>query len=232
MTKHKSTVDLQEISKFAQNSNHWWDLEGPFKTLHDINPVRLEFILSQKPLSGLRVLDLGCGGGLLSEALAKSGALVTGVDAGIEAIEVAKIHAAGESLSIEYLCTPIEDYEGDLFDVITCMEMLEHVPNPASIFKECKRLLKPQGLLFVSTISRTFKAYLSAIIAAEYVLGLLPKQTHDYQKFIKPSEMASMARHLGFNLLSLKGMNYNPLSRTASLSDEVSVNYLMSFQRD
>lgn len=230
MNKNESTIDLQEVQKFSQQASYWWDLEGPFKTLHDINPVRLEFILAHKPLAGLRVLDLGCGGGILSEALAKSGANVTGIDAAVEGIEAAKVHAKDNGLAIDYLCMPVEDYDGAPFDVIVCMEMLEHVQKPELILQQCKRLLKPEGLLFVSTISRTFKAYASAVIAAEYVLGLLPKQTHDYHKFIKPSELASMARHQGFELLNLQGMDYNPFSRKASLGQDVSVNYVMSFQ--
>ena len=229
MNKNNSTVDLQEVQKFAQQSSYWWDLDGSFKTLHDINPVRLEFILAQTPLTGLRVLDLGCGGGILTEALAKNGAIVTGIDAAFQGIEIATRHAKESELVIDYRCIPIEEYQDELFDVICCMEMLEHVQRPELIFEQCKRLLKPQGLLFVSTISRTFKAYATAVIAAEYVFGLLPKQTHDYHKFIKPSELASMARHQGFNLLALKGMDYNPFSRQASLGEDVSVNYLMRF---
>lgn len=230
MTGIESTIDIQEVNKFAQQSSHWWDLDGPFKTLHDINPVRLEFILAQTSLKGLRVLDVGCGGGVFSEALAKAGALVTGIDAESAAINSADAHAKKSGLAIEYVHTPIEDFESSAFDVVTCMEMLEHVQKPALVLEQCKRLLKPEGLLFVSTINRTPKAYAAAILAAEYLLGLLPKQTHDYHKFIKPSEMASIARHLDFQLLTMQGMDYNPLSRQASLSEDVAVNYLMSFR--
>lgn len=232
MLHNPSTIDAQEIDKFAKQSSHWWDLEGPFKTLHDINSLRLEFISSQKPLNNLRVLDLGCGGGILTESLAKRGAQVTGIDAGVEAIDAAIAHN-NRQLPIEYLCLAVEDYDKEeAFDVITCMEMLEHVPNPALIFEQCKRLLKPQGFLFVSTINRTLNSYATTILAAEYVLGLLPRQTHDYHKFIKPSELAAIARHLDFKLLSLKGMDYNPFTRHASLSAKVSANYLMSLQRE
>lgn len=230
MSQNDSTIDCQEVHKFAQHAAHWWDLDGPLKTLHDINVSRLAFIREHIPLSKLCVLDVGCGGGILCEAMAKNAAIVTGIDAENEVIAVAKDHAKNNQLAIEYFCSPIEEYESKGFDVVTCMELLEHVQNPALVLQHCKRLLKPNGLLFVSTISRTPKAYATAIIAAEYVLGLLPKQTHDYQKFIKPSELTSMARSVGLHLVDLRGMNYNPLTRQATLSDDVSVNYLMVFQ--
>lgn len=229
MTHIESTIDDREVSKFAQHAKHWWDINGPLKTLHDINTARLEFIDQRIPLAGTRILDVGCGGGILCEAMAKADAQVTGIDAECDAIFVAREHALENKLAIDYFCTPIEEYEADRFDVVTCMEMLEHVTKPELVLEHCKRLLKPEGLLFVSTISRTVKAYASAIIAAEYVMGLLPKQTHDFQKFIKPSEMAAIARTLGLHLVELRGMNYNPLTRHASLSSDVSVNYLMAF---
>ncbi|MFI4918846.1 MAG: bifunctional 2-polyprenyl-6-hydroxyphenol methylase/3-demethylubiquinol 3-O-methyltransferase UbiG [Legionellales bacterium] len=230
MTHIESTVDIQEVSKFSQHAPHWWDKEGPLKTLHDINPTRLEFIAKHGSLSDASVLDVGCGGGILCEAMAKSGALVTGIDAECEAIRAAAEHAKKSQLAIEYNCTPIEEYEHEGFDIITCMELLEHVHKPELVLMHCKRLLKPNGLLFLSTISRTTKAYATAIIAAEYVLGLLPKQTHDYKKFIKPSELASMARSFDLALLDMSGLNYNPLSRQASLSSDVTVNYFMVFR--
>lgn len=230
MTHIKSTIDPQEVHKFAQQSKHWWELDGPFKTLHDINPIRLEFISTHTPLEGLRVLDVGCGGGLLSEALAKAGALVSGLDAECAAIEAAKTHAQESGLIIDYVCSPIEEYESASFDIVTCMEMLEHVQKPELVLEQCIRLLKPGGLLFLSTINRTAKAYATAILAAEYILRLLPKQTHDYDKFIKPSELTSIARRLNLSLLDMQGMDYNPLSRQATLGGDVSVNYLMAFQ--
>lgn len=230
MKKNESTIDDQELHKFAQHANDWWDKEGPLKTLHDINGIRLEFISQHINLKGIRVLDVGCGGGILCEAMAKAGAEVTGIDAESEAIIIAQAHAEKNRLTIDYQCTPIEDYDSKGFDVVTCMEMLEHVQNPELVIEHCKRLLKPDGFLFLSTISRTIKAYAGAIIAAEYVLNILPKQTHDYRKFIKPSELMTMARAFDLNLIDMKGLNYNPILRTARLSDDVSVNYLLALQ--
>ena len=227
MTTLDSTIDTQEVNKFAQHAKHWWDTEGPLKTLHDINATRLDFIVQQINLNGLCVLDVGCGGGILCEAMAKSGAFMTGIDAECDAIAVAADHAKAHDLAIEYQCTPVEDFASKCFDVITCMEMLEHVQKPELVLQHCKRLLKPGGFLFLSTISRTIKAYATAIIAAEYVLNLLPRQTHDYNKLIKPSELMAMARAFDLDLIDLKGMNYNPLLRTASLGSDVTVNYLM-----
>ncbi|WP_419420569.1 bifunctional 2-polyprenyl-6-hydroxyphenol methylase/3-demethylubiquinol 3-O-methyltransferase UbiG [Legionella sp. D16C41] len=224
---NQTTINEQEIAKFAKLSAQWWDREGDLKTLHDINPARFEFVKEFTALKQKTFLDVGCGGGILSEALAEEGALVTGIDAGYEAIEIAKAHASINHLVINYVNTPIEDYEATCFDNITCMEMLEHVSEPELVIKHCTRLLKPGGLLFLSTINRTLKAYAAAIIAAEYLLHLLPKQTHDYYKFIKPAELAAMARAEGLEVISIRGMNYNPLSRTASLQPSVSVNYLM-----
>ncbi|MGQ3888264.1 bifunctional 2-polyprenyl-6-hydroxyphenol methylase/3-demethylubiquinol 3-O-methyltransferase UbiG [Legionella sp. CNM-1927-20] len=225
--QNQSSINELEVAKFAKLSTQWWDIEGDLKTLHDINPTRLAFIKSYTKLAEQTILDLGCGGGILSEALAREGALVTGIDAEHQAIEAAKEHANLNHLNINYVCMPIEDYEATPFDIITCMEMLEHVSDPHWVIKQCARLLKPGGLLFLSTINRTFKAYAAAIIAAEYLLGLLPKQTHDYDKFIKPAELAAMLRTEGFEVITLKGMTYNPLSRMASLQKSVSINYLM-----
>lgn len=230
MKNIESSIDDQEVNKFAQHANDWWDKQGPLKTLHDINDTRLEFISQHINLKGLHVLDVGCGGGILCEAMAKAGAEVTGIDAESEAIGVAKGHATENQLSIEYYSTPIEEFESKQFDVITCMEMLEHVQNPELVLEHCKRLIKPNGFIFLSTISRTIKAYAGAIIAAEYLLKILPKQTHDYNKFIKPSELLAMARPFDLNLIDMKGMNYNPISRNASLSSDVSVNYLLLLQ--
>ena len=229
--KHiESTIDEQEVHKFSQHANDWWDTQGPLKTLHDINDTRLAFIAQHINLKGINVLDVGCGGGVLCEAMAKAGANVTGIDAADEAIQVAKAHARENQLTIEYHCTPIEEFESQKFHVVTCMEMLEHVQNPELALEHCKRLLKPKGILFLSTISRTLKAYASAIVVAEYVLNILPKQTHDYQKFIKPSELMAMARSFNLNLIDMKGLDYNPILRTTSLSSDVSVNYLLALQ--
>lgn len=230
MSNTETTINPEEINKFAQHAKLWWDTEGPLKTLHDINGVRLDFIQQHIQLTNLDVLDVGCGGGILCEAMAKEGAKVTGIDAESEAIHVAQKHAKANHLNIDYSCTAVEVYENHCFDVVTCMEMLEHVQNPELVLKHCKRLLKPNGFLFVSTISRTAKAYATTIIAAEYLLNILPKQTHDYQKFIKPSELLAIARSFGFKLIDMKGMDYNPFSRKASLGNDVKVNYLVALQ--
>ncbi|KTC86595.1 bifunctional 2-polyprenyl-6-hydroxyphenol methylase/3-demethylubiquinol 3-O-methyltransferase UbiG [Legionella brunensis] len=227
----KSTVDLREIAKFSSHAADWWDMEGPLKTLHDINPVRLRFIMRTCSLKNKKVLDVGCGGGILSEAMAIEGAKVTGLDMASDALEVARVHALENKLSIDYVCCQIEDYDSEKFDVITCMEMLEHVPEPQTIISHCARLLKPGGYLFLSTINRTIKAYTTAILAAEYLLGILPRQTHDFDKFIKPSELAAMIRVAEMELSSMTGMTYNPWTRTASLCDSVDVNYLVSCLR-
>ncbi|WP_045105865.1 bifunctional 2-polyprenyl-6-hydroxyphenol methylase/3-demethylubiquinol 3-O-methyltransferase UbiG [Legionella hackeliae] len=226
--KTKPTVDLQEIAKFSQHASQWWDKEGPLKTLHDINPVRLDFIKKYSTLSNKLILDVGCGGGILSEAMAKEGAHVIGLDLSEEALEAAKAHAVSNNIQIDYVCSPIEDYQHPGFDIITCMEMLEHVPEPQVIITHCARLLKPGGYLFLSTINRTLKAYTTVILAAEYLLGLLPRQTHEFDKFIKPSELGTMVRLAGMELAGLTGMNYNPWSRVATLDSSVAENYLVS----
>lgn len=224
----KDTVDQQEIAKFAALAQQWWDKDGPLKTLHDINPARLAFIEQYTSLKGLRVLDVGSGGGILSEAMACLGAEVTGLDAEEDSIETARQHAKQSQLTLRYATGAIEDYDDDLFDVITCMEMLEHVNHPEEVIRHCARLLKPGGYLFLSTINRTLKAYAAAIVAAEYLLRLLPRQTHDYDKFIKPSELAAMVRHAGLEVIGLKGIDYNPFARRSGLKDSVEVNYLVS----
>lgn len=230
MNQTESTIAVQEVNKFAQLAEDWWDTDGPLRTLHDINGARFEFISQHINLQGLRVLDVGCGGGILSESMTKAGAHVTGIDAESETIQVAKAHAKKNHLPIDYFCSAIEEYEAQCFDVVTCMELLEHVQNPDLVLRHCRRLLKPNGILFLSTISRTLKAYLGAIVAAEYILGLLPRQTHDYDKFIKPSELAKMARPFGLNIIDMKGLCYNPFTRKTSLMSDVSINYIMVLQ--
>ncbi len=222
-------VDPQEIAKFTALSQHWWDAEGPLHTLHDLNPMRLAFIQQHTELAAKAVLDVGCGGGILSESLAKAGATVTAIDMDDATIKVARQHAQDAGLTIDYRHQPIETLDDDRFDVITCMEMLEHVPDPALILQHCARLLKPGGKLFVSTLNRHPKAYAFAIVGAEYVLGLLPRGTHDYNKFIKPSELAQWARHAQLGQMQLKGLHYHPFNRHCELTDDVRVNYLASF---
>lgn len=229
--KTKTTVDSLEVAKFAQHASQWWDTEGPLKTLHDINPARIEFMQKFTDFNGHRVLDVGCGGGVLSEAMAKQGAIVTGLDVESQAIATAEAHAAEHQLQINYVCQPIEEYEADVYDLVTCMEMLEHVSEPQLVIDHCARLLKPGGYLFLSTINRTPQAYAGVIIAAEYMLGLLPRQTHDYKKFIKPSELAAMVRAAGLETVSMAGMSYNPFTREASLQDSIKMNYLLACRK-
>lgn len=219
-----STIDHKEIAKFSNHASAWWDTEGPLKTLHDINPIRLQFIQQHFSLSGCRVLDVGCGGGILSEGMASLGAIVTGLDAEPNAIEAAKAHTS----VVEYVCQPIECFDAPPFEAITCLEMLEHVQEPSLVLAHCARLLKPGGMLFLSTINRTFEAYAKVILAGEYLLGLLPRETHEYAKFIKPSELAAAARALGFETVSLQGMAYHPFTRKASLGGSTQMNYLLA----
>ena len=223
----QTTIVEEEVAKFANYAKEWWQLDGAFRTLHDINPLRLNYITQHVSLNNQRVLDIGCGGGILSEALAKRGGIVTGLDVEPEAIEVAKKHASSEQLNIQYICQSLESWQAEPFPIITCMEMLEHVSDPQIILNEAARLLAPGGYLFLSTINRNTIAYAKVILAAEYVLGLLPRQTHDYQRFIKPSELAAMARSADLEVLDISGMNYSPLSRSASLTRSLSDNYLM-----
>lgn len=224
----KTTIDASEVAKFSQYADEWWDTNGPLKTLHDINPTRIQFIEKFITLKDQAILDVGCGGGVLAEGLAQNGAKVTGIDVAADAIDTAKQHAVNTKLTLTYDCIPIENFEASPFDAITCMEMLEHVKNPELIIQHCVRLLKPGGYLFLSTLNRTLKAYASAILAAEYLLRLLPRQTHDYDKFIKPSELAEIVRNAGLEVVGLEGMDYHPFLRMAELQSSVDVNYLMA----
>lgn len=236
----KSTVDIQEVNKFSQHSEEWWNPKGALKTLHDINPIRLQYVLSYAGhLNDKNLLDVGCGGGIFSEALARNGAVVTGLDVEASAIAVAKRHAEQNNLNINYVCSPLELFinnknkENSInnYSVITCMEMLEHVKHPEQIIQNCAQLLEPEGLLFLSTFNRTPKAYLMAILGAEYVLNLLPRQTHDYDKFIKPSELVFMIESAGLQLVGMSGLSYNPWSGQATLSSSVAVNYMLCCQK-
>ncbi len=223
-------IDAAELQKFSALKATWWDTTGPLKTLHHINPARLQYIAEKAPLAGKAVLDIGCGGGILTEGLARQGAIVTGVDANGDLIQVAKTHAQEAGLSIHYLTTTAEEMAAQhpaQFDVVTCLELLEHVPDPTSIIKAMATLVKPGGHLFFSTINRHPKAYFYAILAAEYVFKLLPKQTHDYEKFIRPSELAQWIKEAGLMPVETKGLAYNPLTTHARLIDDLSVNYLL-----
>ena len=225
-----STGDAAEIAKFAKMAAHWWDSEGPLRTLHEINPVRMQFILSQVNVADKRVLDIGCGGGILSEALAGAGAKVTGIDLAQTLLEVARLHAHKQALDLDYQQQSAKEHARhhvDYYDVITCLELLEHVDDPGSLVQSAAQMIKPGGWVIFSTINRNCQSYLLAILGAEYVFGLLPKGTHDYEEFIKPAQLADWARQAGLVLTDLSGMRYNPVLREATLVSCVNVNYLM-----
>lgn len=226
--------DQHELNKFDQQAACWWDANGPLKSLHDINPIRLRFIRENLgAMENVSILDVGCGGGILSEALANEKAIVTGIDANESLIQTAKLHAIETHKTIEYLAMTAEDYAGATgsrplqFDVITCMELLEHVPDPSSLIKTLSHLLKPNGKLFFSTINRTPAAFVNALVIAEHILKLLPKGTHEYKKFIKPSELQQWCLDADIQLKAMSGMGYNPLSKEYYLTDNIKVNYLV-----
>lgn len=223
-------ADEAELQKFSDLAHKWWDKDSEFKPLHAINPLRLNWIDSLSALNGQKVLDVGCGGGILSESMYFKGADVTGIDLGEKALNVAKLHQLESGAKVDYRLISVEDLakaQPETFDVVTCMEMLEHVPDPSAIVLACARLVKPGGSVFFSTINRNPKAYLLAVIGAEYVLNILPRGTHDYAKFIKPSELSAFVRNTPLAIQSIKGMSYNPLTDHYSLGDDVAVNYLM-----
>lgn len=234
MTETARNADLQEVAKFDASASRWWDPEGEFKPLHDINPLRLDFVDQHAGLSGRHTLDVGCGGGILSESMARRGARVTGIDLAESSLNVARLHALETETSVDYRCITVEELaeeEPASFDVVTCMEMLEHVPDPASVIRACATLVKPGGHVFLSTLNRNAKSYLLAIVGAEYIARLLPRGTHDYAQFIRPSELSAWARQAGLDLRHMAGLHYNPLSRRYSLGRDVSVNYLAHFVR-
>ncbi|MBT8122787.1 MAG: bifunctional 2-polyprenyl-6-hydroxyphenol methylase/3-demethylubiquinol 3-O-methyltransferase UbiG [Gammaproteobacteria bacterium] len=234
MTETLHNVDPDEIEKFERLAGRWWDPNSEFKPLHDINPLRLDYIDRLAPLAGKQVIDVGCGGGLLTEGMAQRGAIVTGIDMGKTPLSVAQLHQHESGLDIDYRQTTAEHVASEQaghYDIVTCLEMLEHVPDPATTITACAQLIKDDGCVFLSTINRNPKAWLFAVVGAEYLLNLLPKGTHDYQKFIRPSEMEAWARAAGLQLVDLTGMTYNPLTQEYRLGKDVSVNYLACFRK-
>ena len=234
VTDHRGNVDAAEIAKFDALASRWWDPDGEFRPLHQINPLRLDFIRQRAPLAGARVLDVGCGGGILAEAMAAGGATVTGIDMADGPLAVARLHLAESQLEVEYLQSTAEDFVAGneaRFDVVTCLELLEHVPEPASVVRACAELVRPGGNLFFSTINRNPRAFLFAIVGAEYLLRLLPAGTHEYEKFIRPSELDAWGRDAGLELAESIGLHYNPLTAEYRLDDGLDVNYLMHFRR-
>ena len=234
MTNTKN-VDLNEIRKFEELASRWWDKDSEFKPLHDINPLRANWIDNLSPVAEKKVLDVGCGGGILAEALAQRGAMVTGIDMGDAPLGVAKLHQLESGLSIDYHKSTAEDFAKDhenAFDVVTCLEMLEHVPDPSSVVSACAKMVKPGGHVFFSTINRNPKAFLFAIIGAEYILRLLPRGTHEYAKFIRPSELVNWSREANLQVNQMTGLLFNPLTKKYRLSDtDMDVNYMISAQK-
>jgi 2-polyprenyl-6-hydroxyphenyl methylase/3-demethylubiquinone-9 3-methyltransferase len=228
-------ADPQELAKFSELAHRWWDTESEFRPLHQINPLRLDWIDQHARLGGKRVVDIGCGGGILADAMARRGANVLGIDLATKALKVAQLHALETgTASVEYREVAAEALAGEMpaaFDVVTCMEMLEHVPDPGSVVRACATLVKPGGWLFFSTINRNAKAFLFAIVGAEHLLKMLPKGTHEYARFLRPSELAQACRDAGLSLHATRGMEYNPISRRYWLSDDTSVNYMIACRR-
>lgn len=229
-----SNADPQELNKFGEIAHHWWDPNSEFRPLHDINPARLAWIDGHASVNGKQVIDVGCGGGLLSEGMAALGAQVTGIDLSEKALGVARLHLYESGHAIDYRLIAAEAMADETpahFDVVTCLEMLEHVPDPASTVTACARLVRPGGQVFLSTINRNPKAYLLAVVGAEYLLNLLPRGTHDYTRFLKPAELARLCRDAGLEVLEIAGLHYNPFSRTSSIDTDTGVNYLVRARR-
>ena len=231
----KTNVDANEINKFETLAARWWDPNSEFKPLHEINPLRLDYINRRAKISEKTVLDVGCGGGILTESMAIAGAQVTGIDMGEAPLAVARLHQHESNVKVDYQQSTAEDFAAQhpaSFDVVTCMEMLEHVPEPASVIEACANLVKPGGHIFFSTLNRNPKSFLFAIVGAEYILNMLPRGTHEYQKFIKPSELSTWARQANLNVREITGMTYNPFSKKYNLGYDVGVNYLVHCQKD
>jgi len=229
-----ANIDPAEVSKFEQLASRWWDQNSEFKPLHEINPLRLNYIDQRAVLAGKKVADIGCGGGILSESMAKRGAIVTGIDAGKAPLTVARLHALEANVQLDYKHTTAEALAAELpaeFEVVTCMEMLEHVPDPGSVIQACADLAQPGADLFFSTINRNPKAYALAIVGAEYLLNMLPRGTHDYAKFIRPAELGQWLRAAGLELIDISGMSYNPLTRQYKLGQDINVNYLVQAKK-
>lgn len=239
MSNASPNVDPAELAKFGALASRWWDPTSEFKPLHDINPLRLNHIDQRAALAGKRVIDVGCGGGILAESMALKGAEVTGIDLSEKPLKVAGLHkleslAEGKSLALDYRLIAAEDIareQAEQFDCVTCLEMLEHVPDPASTIRACAALVKPGGWVFFSTINRNPKSFLFAIIGAEYVLQMLPKGTHEYRRFLTPAELANLARDAGLNVMEFTGMTYNPFTKVYRLGSDVSVNYMVSCRK-
>ncbi|MCC6072569.1 bifunctional 2-polyprenyl-6-hydroxyphenol methylase/3-demethylubiquinol 3-O-methyltransferase UbiG [Massilia sp. GCM10020059] len=227
-------ADPHEIQKFSELAHRWWDPTSEFRPLHEINPLRLEWINARAPLAGKKVMDIGCGGGILAESMARKGADVTGIDLSEKALKVADLHSLESEVSVRYKHIAAEEMaaqEPGQYDVVTCMEMLEHVPDPASIVRAAATLVKPGGHVFLSTLNRNPKAYLFAVVGAEYLLRMLPKGTHDYAKFITPAELSQFVREAGLNVDAFKGLTYNPLTKIYALNQDTDVNYMVACSR-
>jgi 2-polyprenyl-6-hydroxyphenyl methylase/3-demethylubiquinone-9 3-methyltransferase len=235
MSHHQTNADPAELAKFSELAHRWWDPDSEFRPLHQINPLRLDWIQELVPLKDLQVLDVGCGGGILADAMARAGANVLGIDLAAKALKVAQLHALeAQTPRVKYQEISAEDLAAQApsqYDVVTCMEMLEHVPDPASVVRACATLVKPGGWVFFSTLNRNLKSFVFAIVGAEYVLNMLPRGTHEYAKFIQPKELASFARHAGLDVQTLRGLSYNPITRRYWMNDDTSVNYLMATRR-
>lgn len=234
MNTTQQNVNPDEVEKFSSMASHWWDKDGDFRTLHQINPLRLALVDKTVSLSGKKVLDVGCGGGILSESMAQKGADVTAIDMGKELIDIADLHSLDSGVVVNYKHMAVEELaeqQAGEFDCVTCMEMLEHVPDPVSIIESCVDLVKDDGYVFFSTLNRNPKSYMFSIIGAEYILGMLPKGTHDYASFIKPSELAAWSREAGLELIGCKGISYNPINKSFSLGDDISINYISIFKK-